>query len=198
MFAERTAEEGILLHVGSAFPSPQDPLGSPQPPSQLCPGERSPAGIQGKRTSQRTHGGLAEQEAGVSDVGRGGLQLGGHIHHIGEEPVEAELHLCPAGEGHHFAQRLWKGKPRGISSLEGPADTFLQTSVPEACGDPQPSPPPQLVALLVPCMLTIATSPVLGSCSQGTDWVCQGPGFLQSMFDLHHLLPSDQGIAADV
>lgn len=142
MFAERIAEEGILLHVGSAFPSPQDPLGSPQPPSQLCPGERSPAGIQGKRTSQRTHGGLAEQEAGVSDVGRGGLQLGGHIHHIGEEPVEAELHLCPAGEGHHFAQRLWKGKPRGISSLEGPADTFLQTSVPEACGDPQPSPPP--------------------------------------------------------
>lgn len=49
-----------------------------------------------------------------------------------------------------------------------------------------------------PAQLTMATSPALHGCSQGADGVCQGAGFLQSVFDLHHLLPSDQGIPADV
>lgn len=85
-------------------------------------------------------------------MGWGGLQLGAHVHHVGEEPVESELHLHPAGEGHHLAHRLWKGRPSGVSSSEGPTNTSLQTGVPEGHGDTQPSPAPHLVALPVPCM----------------------------------------------
>lgn len=69
---------------------------------------------------------------------------------------------------------------------------------PKGTGTPT-SPPPKLVPSPHPAWLTIATSPPLpSSCSRGTDWIRQGPGFLQSVFDLHHLLPSDQGIPADV
>lgn len=107
----------------------------PNPPPTSALGDRAQWEL------WRTHGGPAEQEVGVSDVGRRGLQLGTHVDGIGEEPVEAELHPCPAGEGHRFAQWLWKGKPRGVSSSEGPTDTTLQTGVPEGHRDPTLSTP---------------------------------------------------------
>lgn len=141
---------------------------------------------------------------GVSDVCWGRLQLGAHVHHVGEEPVEAELCLRPAGEGHHFAQWLWKGKPSGVRTWWPSAPQRVSPTPPcrlvslRGTGMPSPLPPPTRQPSSRPAWLTVAASPVLGSCSQGADWVRQGPSFLQSVFDLHHLLPSDQGIPADV
>lgn len=130
---EAYAEEGILFHLGSAIPSPQD---SAQPPSpSLSWGKQARKG-----PGQSTHGELAEQELGVSDVGQGWQGLGTHEHQVGEEPQEVELHPHPTWEGHRFARQLWKGNWSMINSLGGPVNTSLHSSVPEGHSHPQLSP----------------------------------------------------------
>lgn len=124
------AEEGILFHLGSAIPSPQD---SAQPPSPPLTWGKQPR----KRPSQSTHGELAEQELGVSDVGQGWQWLGTHEHQVGEESQEVELHPRPTREGHRFARQLWKGNSSMITSLEGPVNTSLHSSIPQGHGHPQ-------------------------------------------------------------
>lgn len=118
------AEEGILFHLGSAVPSPQD---SAQPPSPPVTWGKQPR----KGPGQSTHGKLVEQELGVSDVGQGWLWLGTHEHQVGEEPQEVELHPHSTWEGDRSARQLWKGNSSTINSLEGPVSTSLHSSVPE-------------------------------------------------------------------
>lgn len=95
--------------------------------------------------------------------------------------MAVQLHLCPAGEGHHSAQQLCKHSS-AVGGSKPPCSCATEGHRHLSCPLP-----------MVPG-LTMAMAPALGSCCRRAEGVGEGSGLLQRVLDLHHLSASHQRV----